>query len=129
MVDREIAPARGPRSDAKPADAPRGADLLIVGSAAGGVGGALTAVFSTLCCVAPSAFALAGTTGAGAAARLAPYRPLLVMVSLGFLAYGFWSAYGRPVIVGGPVRVGRFARRTLWFAAAAWVTAAMLPAS
>ena len=55
-----------------------------------------------------------------AAARLEPYRPYFVAVSLVMLAIGFWQTY-RPVRVDGiacRVRTGRGVRIVLWVAAA-----------
>jgi hypothetical protein len=110
--------------------AARGEKLLVMGSAAGGLGGALAAAFAALCCVGPSAVALLGAGGALAASQLTPCRPALLLLSLALLAFGFWRAYGRHVAVNGrscPVRVGRLARTVLWVSAATWLVAAVLP--
>ena len=101
--------------------------LLVAGSAAGGFGGALAAVFAGLCCIGPSSVALLGAGGAVAAAQLTPYRPLLLLASLAFLAFGFWRAYGRRTTINGescPVRIGRPARAILWISGAVWLIAA-----
>lgn len=104
--------------------------LLVAGSAAGGFGGALAAVFAGLCCIGPSSVALLGAGGAVAAAQLTPYRPLLLLTSLAFLAFGFWRAYGRRMTINGqscPIRIGRPARMILWISGAVWLVAALLP--
>lgn len=63
--------------------------------AAGGMVGAL-AVSS--CCVLPLVLFGLGVSGAwiGNLAALAPYQPLFVMATLGFLAAGFVAVYRRP---------------------------------
>jgi mercuric ion transport protein len=103
---------------------------VVVGAGATSLGAALTAVVASLCCVGPAGVALLGVGGALAAAELKPYRPILLAVSLGLLAFAFWRSYGRSVMVNGascPIRVGRFARIVLWISAAIWVLAAILP--
>jgi hypothetical protein len=110
--------------------ATQGEKLLVMGSAAGGLGGALTAAFAALSCIGPATAALLGAGGALAAAQLTPYRPVLLLVSLAVLGFGFWRAYGRHLKVDGrscPIRVGRLARTVLWISAAVWLIAAVLP--
>ncbi len=102
----------------------------VIGAGAGGLGAALAAGFAALCCVGPSTVALLGVGGSIAAAGLGPYRPFLLLGSLGLLGFGFWRAYGQRTVVAGascPVRVGRFARLILWFSAAIWVVSALIP--
>lgn len=105
-------------------------DKALLGSAAGGLATAIAAVFAALCCVGPSTVALLGVGGVLAAASLAPYRPLLLLASLAMILYGFWRAYRSTGLnregVACPTRVGRFTRKTLWFAAIVWVAAAVL---
>lgn len=104
----------------------------VVGAGATSLGAALTAAAAGLCCIGPAGVALLGVSGALAAAELKPYRSLLLLVSLGLLAFAFWRAYGRRVTVNGascPIRVGRFARTVLWISASIWVVAAVLPTS
>ena len=106
--------------------------LVALGSAAGGLAGAAAATFAALCCVGPSSVALLGAGGALAAAALTPYRPVLLVISLAVIVFGFWRAYGRRASADGracPVRVGRLARAVLWISAAAWLAAAILPTS
>ena len=56
--------------------------------------GALTAaIAASACCLLPAALAIVGVSGAGFAAKFAPYRiPFLVATALA-LAIGFWFAY------------------------------------
>jgi hypothetical protein len=107
--------------------------LLVLGSATGGLASSLAAGFAALCCVGPSTVALLGVGGALAAASLAPYRLLLLLVSFALIGYGLWRAY-RPTIANAegracPVRAGRLARGVLWISVAVWFAAALVPAS
>ena len=63
--------------------------------AAGGVFGALAA---TSCCIAPLVLFSLGAGGAwiGNLTALAPYQPIFVVLTLGFLGAGFWMVYRRP---------------------------------
>jgi MerT mercuric transport protein len=110
--------------------APAREAVTVVGASAGGLAGAVAAAFASACCIGPSTVALLGAGGAVAAAGLQPHRSGLLGISLLLLAFGFWRAYGRRVVVAGracPVRVGRFARMSLWISALMWVVAAALP--
>ena len=118
----------------EPGDAPSDhrEQLETAGVAAGGLVGAVAALFAALCCVGPSVVAIVGAGGALAAAELRPYRPLLLLASFALIAYGFWRTY-RPVVGADgracPVRVGRTARTLLWLSGATWLIAAVLPQS
>jgi len=63
--------------------------------AAGGVLGALAA---STCCVIPLALFSLGISGAwiGQLTSLAPYKPVFIAITLGFLAYGYWLVYRKP---------------------------------
>lgn len=63
--------------------------------AAGGVVGALAA---SACCIAPLVLFGLGVSGAWIAnlTALAPYQPIFIVSTLGFLAAGFVMAYRRP---------------------------------
>ena len=63
--------------------------------AAGGVLGALAA---STCCVIPLALFSMGISGAwiGQLTALAPYKPIFIAITLGFLAYGYWLVYREP---------------------------------
>ena len=72
-----------------------------------GIGGALSAFLSSVCCVGPVIFAALGA-GVGAtgflggasrfAAFMAPYRPFFVLVTVAFLGLGFYSVYKKESI-------------------------------
>ena len=104
-------------------------ELITLGAATSGVGGALAASFAALCCIGPVTVALLGAGGAVAAAGLKPYRPYLMMGSLTLLMTGFWLSYRWVAGEGAtcPTRVGRFARLVLWCSAFIWAVAALLP--
>jgi hypothetical protein len=118
-------------ADAKPSS--REDTGIILGSAAGGLTGSLAAAFAALCCVGPSTVALLGVGGAVAAATLGPYRLLLLFISLAVIGFGFWRAYWPPPIsedgAACPASAGRVVRGVLWFSAAIWLIAALLPAA
>ncbi|MFQ5566804.1 MAG: mercuric transporter MerT family protein [Paracoccaceae bacterium] len=64
-------------------------------AAAGGIVGALAA---SSCCVIPLVLFSLGISGAwiGNLAALAPYQPIFVAVTLGFLGYGYYLVYWKP---------------------------------
>ena len=68
------------------------------------VGSVFTGLFSSTCCIGPAVFTGlgvgAGTTGflgglAGFTKALIPYRPVFIMLALGFIAFSFFTVYGR----------------------------------
>lgn len=63
--------------------------------AAGGILGALAA---SSCCIIPLLLFSAGVSGAwiGTLTSLAPYKPIFIVFTLGFLFYGFWMVYRQP---------------------------------
>lgn len=63
--------------------------------AAGGIMGALAA---STCCVLPLVLFSLGISGAwiGNLTALEPYKPIFVVVTLGFLGYGYWLVYVKP---------------------------------
>ena len=62
--------------------------------AAGGIVGAILALS---CCIVPLILVTLGVSGAwiGNLTALEPYKPYFVIVTLAFLAGGFWHVYGR----------------------------------
>ena len=64
-------------------------------------GGLLGALAASSCCIVPLALFTLGVGGAwiGNLTALAPYQPLFVALTLGFLGAGFYLAYRRPVRV------------------------------
>jgi len=64
-----------------------------------GLFGAVTAaIAASVCCVVPFVLLAVGIGGAwvGSLSALAPYRPLFIVVSLGFLGYAFYRIYRKP---------------------------------
>jgi len=64
-------------------------------AAAGGVFGALAA---SSCCIVPLVLFSLGIGGAwiGNLTALAPYQPIFIAITLGFLGYGFYAVYWKP---------------------------------
>lgn len=63
--------------------------------AAGGVLGALAA---STCCIVPLILFSLGVSGAwiGNLTALEPYKPIFIVITLGFLGYGYWMVYRKP---------------------------------
>ncbi|MGQ0555558.1 MAG: mercuric transporter MerT family protein [Nitrospiraceae bacterium] len=61
-------------------------------------GGLIGAVLASTCCIVPFVFLLLGISGAWISylTALAPYQPMFLVISLGFLGVGFWKVYGKP---------------------------------
>ncbi len=61
-------------------------------------GGLLGALAATSCCILPLVLFSIGAGGAwaGNLTVLAPYQPIFVTFTLGFLGYGYWLVYGKP---------------------------------
>ena len=64
-------------------------------TAAGGILGALAA---STCCIVPLILFSLGVSGAwiGNLTALEPYKPIFIVITLGFLGYGYWIVYCRP---------------------------------
>lgn len=58
------------------------------------LGAMVAGLLASLCCVGPLAFIVFGV-GAGFASRFEPLRPLFTALTLGLLAVGFYTVYGR----------------------------------
>jgi mercuric ion transport protein len=103
---------------------------LVIGSSLGAIASGVVATATTFCCVGPAVIAILGTGGVLAAARLAPYRPYLIIGSVLLLGFGFWLAY-RPQ--GGCIGTtctttgAKFTRALLWIAALVTGAAILLP--
>ena len=96
--------------------------------AAGGLFGALAA---TSCCIAPLVLFSLGAGGAwiGNLTALAPYQPIFVVLTLGFLGAGFWMAYRRPKTT--PPE-GSYCPRSVsgpWFKIALWSSTVLILAA
>lgn len=61
-----------------------------------GVGAVLAAIGASACCVLPLVMGLLGIGSAALAARLEPLRPLFIVLTAGFLGFGFYQAYRKP---------------------------------
>ncbi len=61
-------------------------------------GGILGAIAASSCCVLPLMFVSLGVSGAwiGNLTALAPYQPIFIVLTLGFLGFGFHLVYWRP---------------------------------
>ena len=59
------------------------------------VGGALAA---STCCIVPLILFSLGVSGAwiGNLTALEPYKPIFIVITLGFLGYGYWMVYRKP---------------------------------
>ncbi len=66
------------------------------------VGGVLGALAASTCCIVPLALFSLGVSGAwiGNLTSLAPYQPIFVVVTLGFLGTGYWMVYRKPKVAG-----------------------------
>lgn len=62
------------------------------------VGGILSALAASSCCVLPLVFFSLGIGGAWISnlTALAPYQPIFIALTLGFLGFGFYRVYWRP---------------------------------
>jgi mercuric ion transport protein len=95
-------------------------------------GGLLGALAASSCCIIPLALFMLGVSGAwiGNLTALAPYQPLFVVPTLGFLGAGFYLVYRRPkaVCADAPVCAQPASRRvvkTALWSATVLVAAAM----
>lgn len=86
-----------PRSDEQAAPSAGGGDpsrtkaRYGIGATAGALGAASAA---SLCCIGPLLFVTFGV-GAGLASTFEPLRPFFTVLTIGFLALGFYVVYGR----------------------------------
>ncbi len=96
--------------------------------AAGGLFGALAA---SSCCIAPLVLFSLGAGGAwiGNLTALAPYQPIFVVLTLGFLGTGFWMVYRRPKTT---LPEGSVCPRSVagpWFKIALWSSTVLILAA
>ena len=63
-------------------------------------GGILGAIAASSCCILPLVLFSLGASGAwiGQLTSLAPYQPIFVALTVGFLGYGYWLVYRRPKV-------------------------------
>jgi mercuric ion transport protein len=91
---------------------------------AGLVASIAAAVGASICCIGPIAAAFLGLTSMGAHVKYEPYRPILTVVTLMFLAGAFYLAYrkkpaeacepGSLCATQGVTRVQKLNRTILW---------------
>ncbi|MBI5199800.1 MAG: hypothetical protein HZA09_07285 [Nitrospirae bacterium] len=64
----------------------------------GPAGAILSAVLASLCCVVPFALVMLGISGAwiGNLRVFEPYRPIFILIAIGFLSAGFYRVYRKP---------------------------------
>ena len=98
-------------------------------------GGILGAVAASSCCILPLVLFSLGAGGAwiGNLTALAPFQPLFVAVTLGFLGYGYWIVYRKPkaacaegAACGRPMP-DRIVKLALWLASALVAAATAFP--
>ena len=84
-------------------DSPAGPGSNVEGKPAGrqtliAAGGIMGAVAASSCCILPLVLFSLGISGAwiGNLTALAPYQPIFVAVTFGFLGYGYWLVYWKP---------------------------------
>ncbi len=63
-------------------------------------GGVLGAIAASSCCILPLVLFSLGASGAwiGQLTSLAPYQPIFVAITAGFLGYGYWLVYRKPKV-------------------------------
>ena len=61
-------------------------------------GGLIAAVMASSCCIVPLLLVMLGVSGTwiGSLRALEAYQPLFVVITFGFLAFGFWHVYFKP---------------------------------
>lgn len=83
----------------------------------------LAALAASVCCIGPLVLLALGVGGAwaGSVRAIEPYRPLFIVLTLGFLGFAFYRAYRRPAVTTCDVdgscavpRAGRVNRIALW---------------
>lgn len=63
-------------------------------------GGFIGAILASSCCVVPLVLLALGVSGAWISnlTALAPYQPLFLLATFGFLGVGFWKVYHKPKV-------------------------------
>jgi mercuric ion transport protein len=61
-------------------------------------GGLIAAVLASSCCIVPLVLVMLGVSGAwiGSLRALEAYQPVFLVITIGFLTYGFWQVYFKP---------------------------------
>ena len=98
-------------------------------------GGILGAIAASSCCILPLVLFSLGIGGAwiGNLTALAPYQPVIVAITLGFLGYGYWLVYrkAKAVCADGSACArplpNRIVKLALWLATALVAAAIAFP--
>lgn len=80
--------------------------------------GVLAAIGATSCCAGPLVLLMLGVSGAwiGNLSALEPYRPIFILISMGFLGYVFYQLYIRPPVCEiGSCEADSLKRNRRWF--------------
>ena len=109
----------------------------VTGTKAGliATGGVIGAIAASSCCIVPLVLFTLGIGGAwiGNLTALAPYQPIFIAVTLGFLAAGYYLVYRKPKIACAENEAcarplpGRFVKLALWLATALVAAALAFP--
>ena len=61
----------------------------------GAIGAMITAILASLCCVGPFVLVMLGVSGAwiGNLRAFEPYRPIFILLTIGFIIAGFYKVY------------------------------------
>jgi mercuric ion transport protein len=64
-------------------------------SSVAAAGGMIAAVLASSCCIVPLLLVMLGVSGAwiGNLRALEAYQPVFIVITLGFLGFGFWQVY------------------------------------
>ncbi len=97
-------------------------------------GSILAALFASLCCIGPIAFAGLGVTSVAMGVKFEPLRPYFLTLTGIFLAFGFYFVYRKPreqEVCEGEVcetpRLSRWAKPSLWVVTAVVLLLALFP--
>lgn len=98
-------------------------------------GGILGAIAASTCCVVPLILFSLGISGAwmGNLTALTPYKPFFIVITLGFLGYGYYLVYRKPKIACAEGEAcarplpNRLVKASLWFATALVIIAFAWP--
>ena len=98
-------------------------------------GGILGAIAASSCCILPLMLFSLGAGGAwiGNLTALAPFQPVFVAITLGFLGYGYWLVYRKPraACADGDAcatpMAGRIVKLALWLATVLVAAAVAFP--
>ena len=99
-------------------------------------GGILGAIAASTCCIVPLVLFSLGISGAwiGQLTALAPYQPIFITITVGFLGYGYWLVYHKPKAACAEGEAcaqplpNRLVKAALWFATALVILAFAWPA-